>query len=189
MMSNDEIKQWSERYDANYDPSLKEVEETLTTALGEQHYITQEQLEKVMQWKLNAQRGRRDQYIKLMYEVPEEFVQRISEAAFLVDDPKLQLETLTSIPGIGPATATVILAFHDPTNYVVGDRYMVATLLGEDRNMQFSDYPRLLTALRDRNPGAFDLRTVEKAYYQQYRDTYDVGRGEEGYPLTMTNRK
>jgi hypothetical protein len=24
--------------------------------------------------------------------------------------------------------------------------------------------------------GEFDLRTVEKAYYQQYRNTHDVGR-------------
>ncbi|MFC6907033.1 hypothetical protein [Halalkalicoccus tibetensis] len=111
-----------------------------------------------------------------MYEVPAAFVQRISEAAFLVDDPKLQLNTLTSIPGIGPATATVVLAFHEPTNYAVGDQYMIAALLGEDRALRLSDYPRLLTKLRDRNPGGFDLRTVEKAYYQQYRDTYDVGR-------------
>ncbi len=37
MMDLDELKKWSERYDANYDPALKEIEETLTTALGEQH--------------------------------------------------------------------------------------------------------------------------------------------------------
>ncbi|WP_281272990.1 hypothetical protein [Halalkalicoccus subterraneus] len=36
-MDLDELKKWSERYDANYDPALKEIEETLTTALGEQH--------------------------------------------------------------------------------------------------------------------------------------------------------
>ena len=53
---------------------------------------------------------------------------------------------------------------------------MVAALFGEDRALRLSDYPRLLPALHDRNPGEFDLRTVEKAYYQQYRDTYDVGR-------------
>ncbi|WP_122090971.1 hypothetical protein [Halalkalicoccus subterraneus] len=100
-----------------------------------------------------------------MSEVPAAFVQRISEAAFLVDDPKLQLKTLTSIPGIGPATATVVLAFHDPMNYAVGDRYMIAALLGEDRALRFSDYPRILTELRDRNPDGFDLRMVEKAYY------------------------
>lgn len=40
-MNHDDIKQWSEQYDTNYDPALKEIEETLITALGEQHYITQ----------------------------------------------------------------------------------------------------------------------------------------------------
>jgi hypothetical protein len=84
-----------------------------------------------------------------MYEVPVAFVQRISQAAFLADDPKLQLNTLTSIPGIGPATATVVLAFHDPTNYAVGDRYVIAALFGGDRALRLSDYPRLLAALRD----------------------------------------
>ncbi|MFC6907136.1 hypothetical protein [Halalkalicoccus tibetensis] len=111
-----------------------------------------------------------------MYEVPAEFVQRISEAAFLVDDPKLQLNTLTSIPGIGPATATVVLAFHDPMNYAVGDRYMIAALFDDDRALRLSDYPQLLTELRKRNPGGLDLRTVEKAYYQQYRERHDIGR-------------
>lgn len=79
-----------------------------------------------------------------MSEVPAAFVQRIREAAFLVDDPKLQLRILTSIPGIGPATAIVVLAFHDPVNYAVGDRDMIAALFGEDRALRLSDYPRLL---------------------------------------------
>lgn len=84
--------------------------------------------------------------------------------------------TRTSIPGIGNATATVILAFHDPTNSVVGDRDMVAVLFGDNRALRLSDYPRLLTELRERNPGAFDLRTVETASYQQYREIHDVSR-------------
>lgn len=36
---------------------------------------------------------------------------------------KAPAETPTSIPGIGTATATVVLVFHDPTNYAVGNRY------------------------------------------------------------------
>ncbi|ELY40862.1 hypothetical protein C497_02227 [Halalkalicoccus jeotgali B3] len=52
-------------------------------------------------------------------------------------------ETLTSIHGIGPATATVVLAVHDPTTYVAGDRYMIIALLGEGRVLQLSDYPRI----------------------------------------------
>jgi hypothetical protein len=53
---------------------------------------------------------------------------------------------------------------------------MIQALFNEDRALRCSDYPRLLTELRNRNPGEFDLQTVEKAYYQQYRDTYDIGR-------------
>ncbi|KYH24090.1 hypothetical protein HAPAU_41690 [Halalkalicoccus paucihalophilus] len=121
-----------------------------------------------MQWKLNAQRGRRDWYIEWLYEVPAVFVQRISQAAFLVDDTKLQLETLTSIPGIRPASATVVLAFHDSMNYAIGDRYMIAALLGDDRALRRSVYLRLLAELRDRNSGEIDLQTVKTACYQQY---------------------
>lgn len=60
------------------------------------------------------------------------------------------------------------------TQSVIGTR--VAALLGEDRALRLSDHPRILTELHERNPGEFDLRTVEKAYYQQYRATDDVGR-------------
>jgi hypothetical protein len=42
--------------------------------------------------------------------------------------------------------------------------------------MQFSDYPRILTALRDRNPSEFNPRIIEKAYYQRYRALDDVNR-------------
>ncbi len=68
------------------------------------------------------------------------------------------------MPRIGPATATIILVFHDPTNYAVGDRYMVAALFGENQALRLFDYPRLLAKLRERNPGEFDHRTVERAY-------------------------
>jgi hypothetical protein len=45
--------------------------------------------------------------------------------------------------------------------------------------MQLSDYPRLLTALRERNLGAFSLRTVKKASYSSIeRRTMSAG-GEE----------
>lgn len=175
-MDGDAIKKWSKQYEENYDKELRKIEDELTTTLGTQQYIDQSQLEQVVRWKLNGQPGRRDRFIEQLNTVPDAFIRRISEAAFLLDDPKTQLETLTSIPGIGPATASVVLAFYDPTRYAVGDRYIVAALLDADRSMRTTDYALILTELRERNSGSFDLRTVEKAYYQQYRDTYDVGR-------------
>lgn len=174
-MDADEIRRWSDRYDEVYDDDLREIERELNRDLAEQGYITQEQLGEVVRWKLNGQKGRRDLNIEKVNVVPEGFIRRVSEAAFLVDDPVIQLKTLQSIPGIGGATATVVLMFYDPENYAVGDRYIVHEFFGEDRGMRVTDYPKILAELRDRNPGDFDLRTVEKAYYQRYRDEYDAG--------------
>ncbi len=53
---------------------------------------------------------------------------------------------------------------------------MIAALFGEDRALRLSDYPRILTELHERNPDEYNLRTLEKAYYQQYRATHNIGR-------------
>lgn len=173
-MDTDEIRDRSERYDEAYNDDHQTVEEDLHERLTGQQYITQDQLAKVIGWKLENQTGRRDWFIERMRSVPDEFIRRVSEAALLVDKPKTQLHTIKSIPGIGSATATVVLAFYDPTNYVVGDRYIIDALFGEDRGFRVSDYPTLLEELRDRNPGDFDLRTIEKAYYHRYQEEHDI---------------
>ncbi|WP_096390428.1 DNA glycosylase family protein [Halopenitus persicus] len=174
-MDADEIREWSDRYDEVYDEDLQAIEDRLNDVLPEQGYITREQLEDVVRWKLNGQQGRRDLNVEKVNAVPDAFIRRVSEAAFLVDDPTLQLKTLQSIPGIGGATATVVLMFSDPEAYAIGDRYIVHEFFGEDRGMRVTDYPKILAELRERNPGDFDLRTVEKAYYQRYRVENEVG--------------
>ena len=169
-MDTAEIREWAKSYDESYDEELHEIEQTLHEALQAQEYITQGQLRDVVTWKLDNQAGRRSGNIERVNLVPGEIVRRVSEAALLVDDPEVQLKTLSSIPGIGYATATVVLTFYDPERYAVGDRYMVDLFFGEDRQMRVTDYPKLLSELHDRNPGGFGLRTVEKAYYQRYRE-------------------
>jgi len=169
-----EIQKWAECYDEGYDDRLQEIEQTLYEDLQEQEYITQDQLREVIKWKLDNQDRYRSQNIDRVNKVSDEYVRQISKAALLVNDPVLQLKTLSSIPGIGGATASVVLTFYDPENYAVGDRYMVDIFLNEDRQMWMTDYPKLLEGLRDRNPGEFDLRTVEKAYYQRYREQQGI---------------
>ncbi|GGL64370.1 hypothetical protein [Halocalculus aciditolerans] len=173
-MDRSGITRWATLYEESYDEELHEIEQALHEALQSQGYITQEQLRDVVTWKLDNQAGRRSGNIERVNRVPDAFVRRVSEAALLVDDPAVQLKTLASIPGIGCATATVVLAFYDPERYAVGDRYMVDLFFGEDRQLRVTDYPKLLSELRDRNPGGFDLRTVEKAYYQRYRDEHGI---------------
>lgn len=173
-MDADEIRSYSERYSDGYPDKHQEIEKEVHVALNENGYLTKENLADVVTWKLDNQPGRRDRYIEMMRSTPEEFVQRVTEATLLPDDPKIQLQTVSSIPGIGDATGTVVLAFYDPTTYAVGDRYIIDVLFGEDRGFRRSDYPKLLEELRDRNPGDFDLRTIEKAYYRRYQEQNDI---------------
>ncbi len=174
-MDADAIRIWSERYDEAYDDNLQAIENHINEELTEQQYLTRDQLEDVVRWKLNGMPGRREGNVDRVRTVSDEFIRRISEASFLVNDPTVQLKTLTAIPGIGAATASVILAFYDPENYGIGDRYIIDEFFGEDRTMRATDYPTILAELRNRNPGDFDCRTVEKAYYQKYRVENNVG--------------
>jgi hypothetical protein len=174
-MDADAIRTWSEEYDEAYDDDLQPIEKRIHEALTEQQYLTRDQLEEVVQWKLNGMPGRRGGNVERVNTVPDEFVRRVTEAALLIDDPKTQLKALKSIPGIGPATGTVVLTFYDPEDYGIGDRYILDEFFGEDRTIRVTDYPKILSELRDRNPGDFNIRTVEKAYYQKYRVENDVG--------------
>lgn len=168
-MNAEEIREWASRYDEGYDHELHRTEQRIHEELQRNPRVTSAQLERVIEWKLDNQPGRANTNIERVNQVPDQFIRKVSEAGLLIDQPEIQLKTLSSIPGIGHATATVILAFYDPESYAVGDRYMVDLLLEEDRQMRVTDYSKILETLQELNPGNFDLRTVEKAYYQRYR--------------------
>jgi hypothetical protein len=173
-MDADEIRDYSQRYDEGYSEEHDKIEQKVHDVLDNEGRLTQDDLAEVVRWKLDNQPGRRDRYIEMMRSTPDEFVQHVTEAALLADESKVQLQTLSSIPGIGDATATVVLAFYDPTTYAVGDRYIIDALFEEDRGFRRTDYPDLLEKLRERNPDDFDLRTVEKAYYRRYQEENDI---------------
>lgn len=179
-MERGHIRDKLRKYDDIYAGELRRIEDELNAALSEQGYITPDQLRMVFDWKFDGMPGRGDYLKGIVRQLPEAFVVNCSKAAFVVDEPKTQLDTLTSIPGVGDATASVILAFYDPERYCVGDRYIVHALLGEQRGMRATDYPKLLEHIDDINTGEFTRREVEKAVYQEYRDTHGKGRfGEE----------
>lgn len=174
-MEENDIEKWRQRYDEDYDQRLQDIQDALHSALHERGYLTQDEVVDAIRWKLDAQGGRRSGNIEKVRRLPEGFVQKVTEAALLIDDPKVQVNTLDSIPGVGAATASAILTFFDPENYAVGDQYLMDELLNKERTMGVSDYPKILQALKNRNPGNHDLRTVEKAYWKRYTVENDVG--------------
>ena len=175
-MDKADIDKWSKRYDDDYEKRLQDIQKDLHSGLHDRGYLTQNDVVDAIRWKLDAQGGRRGGNIEKVRQVPEEFVEKVTAAAFLVDDPRVQVGTLDSIPGVGPATASAILTFYDPENYAVGDKYLMDEFLDKERTMGVSDYPKILQALKDRNPGNYALRTVEKAYWKRYTVKNNVGK-------------
>lgn len=167
-LSPGEISEYNHKFNDVYDEELRDIEQRLNEDLPEQGYVSRQQLKDIIDWKLAAMQGRRNKNIERLNTVSEEYIEKLSEAALLENDPKLQLKTLKSIPGIGAATATLVLAFYDPENYAIGDRYIKHALLGKEGNMTVADYPKILDELNRRNPTDLPLRTVEKAYYLKY---------------------
>jgi endonuclease III-like uncharacterized protein len=174
-MDEDEIEKWSQLYDDDYEQRLQTIQKDLHSALHENGHLSQSEVIEAIRWKLDGQVGRRGGNAEKVRQLPEEFIEKVTAAALSVDDPKVQISTLNSIPGVGAATASAILTFYDPENYAVGDRYLMDEFLDKDRTMGVSDYPKILRALRDRNPGDYGLRTVEKAYWMRYTVKNDVG--------------
>jgi len=80
-----------------------------------------------------------------------------------------------SLLRINSLGASAILTFYDPEQYAIGDQYLVDEFFDKDRTMGISDYPKVLQELQDRNPGGYDLRTVENVYWKRYTVENDVG--------------
>jgi len=137
----------------------------LTGTLRTQEHVTKAQLDLIVEWK-HAGQGDRVGVIQDRYSnVPESRIRKITNAAFGATDPALQLKILTAIPGVGYATATVILAFHDPDANAVGDRIGNETVLGERTAVTPTTYLALLKRLRAVRPDGQQLRDVVRVFY------------------------
>ena len=167
-----EIDELSAKFDdwIEMKPTIADIEKEVGSSLRQKGYLTRDEVEQIVTWKLDNSPGRQKTNIERVQSVPKKFVEHVTKAAFEVDDPKIQMKTLNAIPGIGYATATVFLAFFDPERYPVGDRYINDVFLGDDYQVTPNNYLELVDAINDAAPDGVPLRTVEKAYYKKYVD-------------------
>ena len=191
-LSPTELDEWRARFDADRTDAGAAIEATLTDSLETTDHLTADQLGEAIEWKLGSQGGRAELNRRRLSRVVDNasgidrVVRNVTRAAFtpapsheLEDGAfseadrgmiKHQLDLLSALPGVGAATATVVLTFNDPTNYAVGDRYLFGALLGEERPVTAGNYPDLLAELRTRTPAGLPLREAEKAYYKWYAE-------------------
>lgn len=136
----------------------------MTEQIRAQDHVTKDQLRLIVEWKLSGQAGRVGVNQDRFADIADEVIRKISNAAFSTGDPELQIKILSAIPGIGNATAAVILTFHDPDHYVVGGRSVTEAVLGRRESVTPTNYPELLQRLREVKPNGYPLRDLERVF-------------------------
>lgn len=173
VLSTEEITHRARKYDEELSYTDTEIESRISTLLCSQNWLGKSEIADCIEWKLLNQGGRARLNVERLDDISEEVAEYITKAAFLAENPKQQVEILSTLPGVGAATPTVLLAFNDPENYAIGDRYMNDELLGKDKQITATSYPKLLKTIREIAPDSIPLRTVEKAYFQRYIEKND----------------
>ncbi|KAK6938535.1 hypothetical protein RJ641_032043 [Dillenia turbinata] len=111
-------------------------------------HITKPELVKVMQWKLT--RGKhRPRLLNFISSLDETLIQSASEKAFLsLPDISKSISELTVLKGVGPATASAVLAAYSPdVAPFMSDEAMVA-VLGNAKEYTLKQYVLLVEKLQ-----------------------------------------
>jgi hypothetical protein len=137
--------------------------------------LTKDDIRQVIDWKFKELEGRRIRILGLIERNDDSEVRRISSDVFsstLTDDYKV--DSLQNLWGVGPAVASTILTFYDPTKYGVFDIHIWREFFGkEPKGYQFTtkDYLKVLAELRKvAIQHSLDVRTVEKAFFKKNYD-------------------
>ncbi len=115
-------------------------------------YLTPEEFDEILRWKLRSQYGRQEERRKAN---TEEVIQTVTGAALSVTHPdegyetELRLGILCSIRGVGVPVASAVLALVFPEKYAVIDFRGWRQVFGQERRtFLIADYKRYLREVR-----------------------------------------
>ncbi len=127
-MDKKDICYWRDKYNTNSSEGNK-IEQEVGKNLRKNKKLSLKELKSIIQWKYPNVGARGN--LKRADKIPNGAVELITETALKIKDDKYRVNILTTLDGVGIATASAILAFYDPENYGVGDRYIMADFFGK----------------------------------------------------------
>jgi hypothetical protein len=165
---------WSRKYDKAFGWQAQRERE-LGAKFRKNKALTCKDLASIMEWKFLNDPEKLARAQELVARNPEEKVQRITSQTLSIPnaDDTYRLNCLTTLEGISPVIASIILAFFDPHNYGIFDQTVWKPLLGNAPSGLYTpqNYIRFLLAMRKTAAKHnLDARTIDKALYKKAVD-------------------
>jgi hypothetical protein len=173
-MDKPEYVTWSRKYDKSYGRQAQRERE-LGAKFRKQKGLTLADLAQVIEWKFKEDPEKEAHLKELVARNTEEKVNRVSSQAFNLPqgDDNYKICCLTTLEGVSPVIASVILSFFDPHQYGIFDTRVWKGLLGNPPTGLFTpqNYIKMLAALRKTAAKHnLDARTIDKALYKKSVD-------------------
>jgi hypothetical protein len=165
---------WSRKYDKAFGWQAQRERE-LGAKFRKNKALTVKDLAAVAEWKFKDDPEKKQRALELVTRNDEEKVQRITSQSLSLPnaDDTYRLNCLTTLEGISPVLASIILTFFDPHNYGMFDQNVWKSLLGNAPPGLYTpqNYLRLLAALRKTaSKHNLDARVIDKALYKKSLD-------------------
>ncbi len=165
---------WSRKYDKAFG-ALAQRERELGAKFRKNKALSCKELAAVVEWKFVDDPEKKTRALELVARNDEEKVARISSQILCLPqgDDMYRVNCLTTLEGISPVLASVILAFFDPKRYGIFDLRVWRPLLGNASAGLYTpqNYIRLLEAMRKTAAKHnLDVRVIDKALYKKSID-------------------
>ena len=165
---------WSRKYDKAFGWQTQRERE-LGAKFRKNKALYCKDLVAVVEWKFKDDPEKMARTQEFVARNVEEEVQRITSQTLSIPnaDDRYRINCLTTLEGISPVLASVILAFFDPKRYGVFDLRVWRPLLGNAPTGLYTsqNYIRLITAMRKTAAKQnLDVRVIDKALYKKSLD-------------------
>ena len=173
-MDKPEYLLWSRKYEKSY-RWLTQRERELGARFRKFKVLTVSDLTQVAEWKFKEEPEKKNRLLQALTRNSEEKVNRVSSQVFnlVQGDDNYKVCCLTSLEGVSPVFASVILSFFDPHQYGIFDSSVWKALLGNPPPNLYTpqNYIKLLAALRKTAAKHnLDARTIDKALFKKSID-------------------
>jgi len=167
---------WSRKYDKAYG-FLAQRERELGAKFRKKKVMTKTDLVAIVEWIFQNESNKKVRVIELVSRNSDEAVERVSSQVFNLPEGNdlYRMNCLTTLEGVNPVLASVILMFFDPKNYGLFDVRVWKHFLGNAPSnlLTLMNYQMLLVSLRKAaSKHNLDVRVIDKAIYKKSIDGF-----------------